>query len=225
MKKISLLILFFFFALCIWGQTADAAMVYASGGLFYNSHSPDSFDGTSYYVGSDQSFFAPEWAAAPGFYAGLGFGISFGSEKSRSWMFWDLAYERAVHQGTHIDGDFTGTFNDVLGSISFCPVELMGIFFPMATLGMSWGWLTVDDGVVVGGSAIKDATFMGMGFHLGGGMMVKVNKFFLIETSAGYRVQDYFDASYSGFSGPVSANGNGLYLKIGARIVVINENM
>ncbi len=224
-KKNCLLLFLCSISFTVWGQSADAAMIYASGGLFYNTHSPESFDGESYYVGSNQSFYAPEWSAAPGFYAGLGFAISFSSEKSRSWMFWDLAYERAVHDGSHTDGDFTGVFNDVIGSISYCPMEIKGRFFPLATAGMSWGWLSIKDGVVVGGTDIEDTTFMGMGFHVGGGLLVKLSNLFILESSAGYRIQDYVDASYSGFSSSVSANGNGLYVKLGIRYVFLSENL
>ncbi|MBN2048969.1 MAG: hypothetical protein JW760_00880, partial [Spirochaetales bacterium] len=62
------------------------------------------------------------------------------------------------------------------------------------------------------------ASFPGMAFHLGAGVIIDLHVI-EIDAGAGYRIMDYLSGTYEGFSAHFGGVGNGWYAKAGINLV------
>ncbi|NOY10295.1 MAG: hypothetical protein GXP33_15785 [Spirochaetes bacterium] len=198
--------------------------LYLGGGLFYNNHDPESFDGKTAFYGDSETFLSPLWDPAAGFFAEAGFRL--GSSGMSIDMYNGISYYRAAHQGEFMSQSFSGNYNEVLFSAAWSFFKMADFISPVIMTGLSWGWLNIDNGVILSDSSLRDSVFSGMGIHIGGGLIIDYKNIIACELLAVYRVMDYLSGTYSGFSGRLdSAIGNGWYLKLGLEIPVLSEEI
>jgi len=215
-------IVFLFFILTLtticYAQEEDAGKGWIGGGFFYNNHSPDTFDGQSFYSSDDASFYAPQWENAPGYF--ITGGVLIKSSGSSLEFGNSITYQRAFHSGIHTDGSLDGIFNEVMLSMAWSFFEIVDMFQPYISAGLSWSWMSVENGVILSDGSRLKAVYPGLGIHMGAGMFIELFDFILMDISGGYRILDYLSGTYDGFSRHFEGIGNGWYIKLGTNVIV-----
>lgn len=134
---------------------------------------------------ADQVFYVPR--VKPGFGFGLGFGRRF-----RSGL-WSVSYLVSGHDAAFQGRDSTAVSRMVqINSRTYLlrtePLKLFAHF------GLVFPWLTVRKDVADKHSVLHDATYMGVGFNAGGGVMFPVSTRMFFSASLIYRLIGYLYA-------------------------------
>jgi hypothetical protein len=148
------------------------------------------FDGTTFFAGQGAILAVPEVDTGFGFGAGLGYRaerVSF-----------DINFQRTYH-----DGLFAGVLplDVVANAVNF---DFKWFFFtdgplqPNLLLGFGFPWLEVKDGSASIDGTADDATYVGLQFHLGGGLNYHIFPRWAIGVQGGYRFTFYLSGSGAG---------------------------
>jgi hypothetical protein len=149
------------------------------------SFKPLDLNGAMVVGNADQVFYIPR--VKPG----LGFGIGFG-RRFRSGL-WSVSYRLSGH-----DAAFQGKDGTAVSRL----VQLSSRTYLLKTdawklfvhFGLIFPWLTVRDNVADKHGVMHDATYLGIGFNTGGGLLVPVSSRMFFSASLIYRMLGYLYA-------------------------------
>lgn len=186
---------------------------YAKDGLYvgfdisYNTISGD-FDGESFLASATEIIIIPKVEGGVGIGALLG--VRFGKGAL------ELSYQRSEHDATWLGATGTVAYNIVDIDFKFYP-SINSQLQPYLLVGMAIPWLVVHDGAATA-FEISDATLVGIGLNIGGGLAYYIQPNISVNGGIIYRL-----ISYSSATGVSSASndiqdgldGSGLTLKFG----------
>lgn len=134
---------------------------------------------------ADQVFYVPR--VKPG----LGFGLGFG-RRFRSGL-WSISYLVSGHDAAFQDRESTAVSRLVqINSRTYLlRTDLLRLF---AHFGLVFPWLTVRNDVADSHKALHDATYLGVGFNAGGGLMLPLSSRMFFSASLIYRLIGYLYA-------------------------------
>jgi opacity protein-like surface antigen len=120
---------------------------------------------------------------------GYGFGVALGVAGEGFTM--ELAYQRTMHDTTSILlGDSKATFNSI--DLNFKVDLLKRPLRPYIQFGLGVPWLTIDD-AVISHAGYKDATFVGLGLGVGGGVSYSITRHLVAGAGVAYRYNWIFN--------------------------------
>jgi hypothetical protein len=164
----------------------------ATGGAFY-------FEATAHYLSffqrdlnggmvlgnADQIFYIPR------VHPSIGLGFGFG-RRYRSGL-WSISYRLSGHDAAFQDKDSTAVSRmvQVNSRTYLLKTDTVRLF---AHFGLIFPWLTVRDNVADRRGVIHDATYLGVGFNAGGGLLLPVSSRMFFSASLIYRMIGYLYA-------------------------------
>ncbi len=197
MKRIAILFVLLLFAMGIQAEEAEVEILpEVEGGAFffevttqYLSFSHRDLDGNMVLGNAEQVFYIPRIKSS------LGFGVGFG-RRFRSGL-WSISYLASGHDVTFQDRKSTAVSHLVqLNSRTYLfKTSQLKVF---AHFGLNFPWLKVYDNAADKQGFVCDATYLGLGFNAGAGLLVPISSRMVFSGSLIYRYIGYLYAKGPG---------------------------
>jgi hypothetical protein len=181
--------------------------LYAGFNISYNTISGD-FDGNSFLASATEIIIIPKVEG------GVGFGALLGLRFGKGAL--ELSYQRSEHDATWLGAKGTVAYNIVDIDFKLYP-SINSQLQPYLLVGMGIPWLVVHDGAATA-FEVSDATLLGIGLNIGGGLAYYIQPKICVNGGIIYRWINYSSATgVSSASNDIEGglDGSGLTLKIG----------